>query len=622
MNSHGFNCLGRCNPCPAPSDDGAVVRWVPGPQGVPGLQGPSGPQGERGCQGPRGMKGDPGCQGMAGPRGETGFQGPRGLQGPRGEIGPKGDSGMAGLQGVQGNPGPAGEKGDRGTMGPQGNAGPVGAAGPKGDKGNRGERGLVGQQGPQGEQGIQGESGPQGSQGDAGCQGPQGEQGPAGPAGAKGDIGATGTVPEISIGDVSSGVEVTISVSASESGEILNFTVPDGPIGPQGIRGIRGAQGLRGETGGTGGQGPVGPVPIITVETVISGERVEITQTPTAAGTSLDFSIPAGPGGRQGEKGEQGLRGVQGEPGGQGPGGAMPTVSVGGVSSGTEAEISANPTETGIDLEFVIPAGSAGSQGSQGIPGGPGPQGEQGVPGEAGTTGKMPAVEVGNVSEGDTNVTVDSTENGIILGFTIPVGPAGAQGNQGDKGAQGPAGENGDAGDMGPDGRAPEMAVAENTPTIYKLSFQTADGNIDSPNLKAAMEYHNENLSTSGSLADIPLGKLILAAEYVTAGIIKLAVRAADASVPILTDIRRTGIYDTTVRSQTNDSTAISGSVVLDDILYSSSQEIHWMWIRQQDPDSSLWSMCKVTTFASAQGARTSICVKWLYTDGTFPGLG
>lgn len=42
------------------------------------------------------------------------------------------------------------------------------------------------------------------------------------------------------------------------------------------------------------------------------------------------------------------------------------------------------------------------------------------------------------------------------------------------------------------------------------------------------------------------------------------------------------------------------------------------MRIRQRDPDSQLWSMCEVRTFASQGGARTSICVEWLYMQASF----
>ena len=52
--------------------------------------------------------------------------------------------------------------------------------------------------------------------------------------------------------------------------------------------------------------------------------------------------------------------------------------------------------------------------------------------------------------------------------------------------------------------------------------------------------------------------------------------------------------------------------------MYDQSEEMHWIRLRQQDPSTSLWSMCEVRTFSSKLGARTSICVDWLYTGVTF----
>ena len=163
------------------------------------------------------------------------------------------------------------------------------------------------------------------------------------------------------------------------------------------------------------------------------------------------------------------------------------------------------------------------------------------------------------------------------------------------------------------------MTVAADTPTSYQLRFRTAGGDTLSPNLKAPTEYKNANLVTAGSSVDVPLGRLILTAAYVSSSAISLSIRAADPAKPVLVDIRRTGIYNgASVRSQTNDSTTITGTITLDDTVYSQSQEIHWTRIRQQDPDSGLWSMCVVDTFASGGGARTTISVKWYYTGATF----
>ena len=118
---------------------------------------------------------------------------------------------------------------------------------------------------------------------------------------------------------------------------------------------------------------------------------------------------------------------------------------------------------------------------------------------------------------------------------------------------------------------------------------------------------------------NVPVGKLILVAQYTSAASIRLSVRAADTSAPVLADIRRTSIYDgASIESQTFNNTTISTAVVVDDTVYSNSQEMHWMRIRQRDPATNLWSMCQINTFASQGGARTSVCIQWFYTNATF----
>lgn len=300
-----------------------------------------------------------------------------------------------------------------------------------------------------------------------------------------------------------------------------------------------------------------------------------------------------------------------GSTGPQGPQGETPTVTIGSVSSGDTADVTGNNTETGISLDFVLPVGPQGLQGEKGDTGAQGPQ------------GSTPTVAVGSVTSGDTaSITENDTETGISLDFILPVGPQGPQGEKGDTGAQGPQGEKGDTGAQGPQGEAgssPDITVSESTPTSYKVTFKTDTQEITSPNLKVNPECYNVNLSATGSSTNIPIGKLILTYQNTSATSIRFSVRAADAAVPILADIRRTSIYDgSSIESQTNNNATISGTLVIDDLIYSMSQEMHWTRIRQQDPDSGLWSMCEVRTFASQGGARTSVCVEWFYTNASF----
>ena len=84
-------------------------------------------------------------------------------------------------------------------------------------------------------------------------------------------------------------------------------------------------------------------------------------------------------------------------------------------------------------------------------------------------------------------------------------------------------------------------------------------------------------------------------------------------------NMRRKNIYNSvTSEAQTFDNTIISGRTVLDDLVYSQSQETHSIKIRQQDPTAKLWSLCEVNPFISNGGARTSVRVQWSEYDVSY----
>ncbi len=102
-----------------------------GPQGIPGIAGPTGPTGPQGIPGMRGMTGPQGQTGVTGPAGPTGPQGAAGATGPAGPTGPQGAAGAigpTGPQGVAGATGPAGPTGPQGTTGSTGPTGPTGSS--------------------------------------------------------------------------------------------------------------------------------------------------------------------------------------------------------------------------------------------------------------------------------------------------------------------------------------------------------------------------------------------------------------------------------------------------------------------------------------------------------------
>ena len=387
-----------------------------------------------------------------------------------------------------------------------------------------------------------------------------------------------------------------------------------GPAGPQGVPGVPGPT------------GPVGP----------RGEKGE-------------RGIPGetGPSGQQGFPGERGPAGPRGEPGPAGPMGAMPTVEIGRVITGETAQVTACETETGVALDFVIPAGSQGAagrtgakgdtgeRGPQGEKGEPGPTGPQGIQGEVGLQGEMgptgPRGEKGEPGaqglQGEIGPTGPQGIQGEVglQGEMGPTGPRGEKGEpgptgpQGTQGQAGPVGAQGETGPQGLAGETPKIAVEEDTPVSYKVSFKTSEQSFISPNLKSNIKYYNLDLSKAGSMVNIPIENLVLTYQNVSTSALRIGIQALSTSVPVLADIRRASIYNSgAVEAQSNNNATITTRLVLDDIVYSNSEETHWMRIRQRDPDSQLWSMCEVRTFASQGGARTSICVEWLYMQASF----
>ena len=394
----------------------------------------------------------------------------------------------------------------------------------------------------------------------AGPMGPRGPQGVRGDAGPKGDPGMVG--PQ--------GIQGN-----------------QGPMGPQGDRGPVGPKGDPGEMGPIGPKGDKGD----------AGERGPVgAQGPMGEQGPQGVTGPQGP---QGERGCPGPMGEQGPQGNTGSTGATPTVEVGTVSSGRIAQVIANNTDTGVSLDFVVPVGATGATGAQGA------KGETGATGATGAQG----------AKGETGATGATGAQGV-KGETGATGPTGVQGIKGETGATGATGAQGI---QGVTGQTPNIAVAEDTPTSYKVSFKTDTQEITSPNLKSNVAYYNANLATLNSYIDIPLDNLIFTVANTSITSVRMSVQPKVSTTPVLADIRRTSIYDgASVESQTFNNTTVAAKLVVDDLVYSQSQEINWIRIRQQNPTTKLWSMCEIRTFISQGGARTTICVEWIYTGASF----
>ena len=220
-----------------------------------------------------------------------------------------------------GSTGATGPQGNTGGTGPQGNTGATGAnstvAGPTGPQGNTGATGATGSQGTTGTTGNTGATGanstipgPTGNTGATGATGATGSGGPTGSTGLAGDIYKASGTGGITLGSVSLGAGVTLTVPSglayskvqtvlvaagvcqyfiasvnSYSGVTLSLVVSSitgtaysnswdvnlngavgqrgdtgsqGPTGSQGITGNTGATGTNGNTGATGATGSQG----------------------------------------------------------------------------------------------------------------------------------------------------------------------------------------------------------------------------------------------------------------------------------------------------------------------------------------------------------------------------
>ena len=165
----------------------------------------------------------------------------------------------------------------------------------------------------------------------------------------------------------------------------------------------------------------------------------------------------------------------------------------------------------------------------------------------------------------------------------------------------------------GKDGETPAITVAEDTFLSYKLHFKTSTQELTTPNLFAPLAEYHANLSATGSTLTIPLKDLVLTYQTTSSSALRISIAPKDTAAPVLTDIRRTTIYDnSTIESQTLNNSLVSNTVLLDGTVYTNSQETHVMKIRQQDPATNLWSLCEVQSFLSAGGARSSVRIQWV----------
>ena len=172
--------------------------------------------------------------------------------------------------------------------------------------------------------------------------------------------------------------------------------------------------------------------------------------------------------------------------------------------------------------------------------------------------------------------------------------PQGEQGPQGEIGPQGVQGDRGCPGPQGENGETPVITVLESTPISYKLNFKTFEQDITTPNLFAPYSEYHADLSAVNSVLTIPLKNLVLTYQTTSASAVRISIAPKESGASVLIDMRRASIYNaSTIEAQTLDNTTVSGRTVIDEIVYSKSQETHNVRIRQQDPETKLWSFAR-----------------------------
>lgn len=96
------------------------------------------------------------------------------------------------------------------------------------------------------------------------------------------------------------------------------------------------------------------------------------------------------------------------------------------------------------------------------------------------------------------------------------------------------------------------------------------------------------------SVLTIPLKNLVLTYQTTSASAVRISIAPKESGASVLIDMRRTSIYNaSTIETQTLDNTTVSGRTVIDEIVYSKSQETHNVRIRQQDPETKLWPFAR-----------------------------
>lgn len=125
------------------------------------------------------------------------------------------------------------------------------------------------------------------------------------------------------------------------------------------------------------------------------------------------------------------------------------------------------------------------------------------------------------------------------------------------------------------------------------------------------------DLSTIGNTAEVPFAKGLLqfriAYSNTTSSILQLKALIE----PVVIDLRRSTQFQASgIEGNTMDGVTINTTYqFIDTIIYNSTNETQYSWIRVKDPKEDKWSLYELKIMASAKGARTDIIITTIYED-------
>jgi len=134
------------------------------------------------------------------------------------------------------------------------------------------------------------------------------------------------------------------------------------------------------------------------------------------------------------------------------------------------------------------------------------------------------------------------------------------------------------------------------------------------------VESYNFNLSAAGSSGSFDVGSITFTLSHVSTSDIRLIIRPSDLSKPVLIDLKRFGVFDaTTAQSFIQNNYTLSGNLTVDDTIHTNSNDWQITWLRQRNPVTLKWSLCEYSVFASQNGSRVSLWVRWVYKEIDLP---